>query len=338
MKYVIELSEQLRGKVADFMRRKGLSSLSDVVHVALENQLELEAHGEGPVGGHPVARAEPLPPGSAPPLSSPWADIRVDDLMWKSIQTAQPGSLANAPVWGQVNRLFPMKVSLRVLARGLATGKGEMTLQQFHTDATSICARARTYLEAYDAKRNLPRGERLSAAFPENTEKSARRFQAQFLGRVLRDGRVLGALPEFGFVTISAGHVLMTDQGLGFARLANPVLDSEEPSAEALSSEEVGFLLDHLRTRMPEEFAFLTTILRWISDGSNTPDELTRRVRKAWPQWTAKVANTMRTGALGRMHDFGLIARHKKGLRVTYTLSPRGAELVEMLRGERDVR
>ncbi len=340
MKYVVELPEHLYVRVSSLIQRRGLISLSQVVQAALENQLELEGSEEGPVAGG----TEPIAQGAGPLVTAgrlaPWEGIRLDDLHWDL--TAEPAAhLAAGPVWGQVNRILPMKVGLRVLSSELSNSRAPVSLQRFHESATARAVRARFFLAARDADQDLPRGERLSAAFPEDTEKSRSRFQAHFLGRVLRDKRVAGALPEYGFINISSENgqgVVLTDSGLQFARLKNPVLDASEPTATALSAEEVEFLLAHLHDHMKEEFGFMTTLLRWIAEGSDKPDDLTRRVQKAWPQWSSKVANTMRAGALGRMHDLRLIGRQKDGTRVTYVVQPSGNSLVGQIMGENDAK
>jgi hypothetical protein len=341
MKYVVDLPDSLLYRLNDLMRGKGLASLSEIVRIALENQLALEARDEGPVARQftPSSSLSSFAMAAVPAsrTTPPWDGIRLDDLSWNDIQCAPPERIAVTPIWGQINRIFPMKVALRVLARDSSKRGGGLPLDQFSAEAIRVGVRVRSYLGAYDAENEVPRGERLSAAFPENTEKSARRFQAHFLGRVSRDGRVQGALPEFGFVRISPNDphlVSLTTHGVSFAKIQNPVLDLSLSSAGPLAAEEIEFLLSHLKSEMSPEFTFLTTLLRWIPDGSDNPDELTRRVQKAWPQWSSKVANTMRAGALGRMHDLGLIGRRKDGLRVTYSLTTRGKQLVDTQGGK----
>jgi len=40
-----------------------------------------------------------------------------------------------------------------------------------------------------------------------------------------------------------------------------------------------------------------------------------------------KIVSTMRAGAIGRLHDLGLLARTREGTAVSYSLSPRAKEV-----------
>ncbi len=335
MKFVIDISPEMYKRILGAADSDEPSSVSQFIRIAVENQLALEEASEGPVEAVlEDASHEGLQSGIiAQERVGPWPSLRKADLSWDMLAGVPPSQMGSGPLWGQFNRLLPLKVSIRVLARDLISADEKVSLDAFHTSATATGIRAHRFLEWVDARSKTPRGERLATAFPKNTEKSIRRFQSHFLGYLQRDGVPVGALPTMGFVTISPEHdrgVLLTDLGLGFARLHNPVIDEQGLPTSALGVEERAFLLEHIRTNLPNEFDLDLNLLRWVLKGANTPESLTRQVQRAFPDWSRKVANTMRAGALGRMQELALFSRRRSGRNITYNLEPFGLKLAEV--------
>jgi DNA-binding HxlR family transcriptional regulator len=81
-----------------------------------------------------------------------------------------------------------------------------------------------------------------------------------------------------------------------------------------------------------EAFAF-RTLIQAIAEGAITPDKLDEALRVHVPTETNRSLSpsfltSQRSGALSRMADLGLIARKRKGVRVSYTITPAGEALV----------
>lgn len=337
MKFVVDLRKSTYERIASLVEKHRLDGISQFLQIAIENQLALEDLEEGPfvVPTETGAVSQPLSNIVEEPAIEVWRGLHATDVSWDEIEIADPSHVESAPIWGQYNRLLPVKVAVRVLARELVSHGKSVPLTDFHAATSKIAVRVRRFLETVDNHNETPRGERLSTGFPEGREKSVQRFQAHFLGYLQGDGTAVGALPQLGFVSISpepGNSVFLTKPGLELARLSNPLIDGESPYSRSLSPKEVDFLLSHIKRSLPIEFEFITTLLQWISQGTRTPEELTKRIQRAYPEWSRKVANSMRTGALGRMHDLGLIIRERDGRHVTYELQPGGDRLVSKKR------
>jgi len=335
MRVIVDIPPDQYERVLTAIRAGRAVSVSQFLRYAIENQLALEEHGEGLLGS-------PTSPGGSYPKeanvlakipSDPWAGLHVDDIRWEDLPRSEsPSHLRNELIWGQYNRLFPLKVAARVLAQLQLTKNGKVSLHDFHARASEVATEARYVLESFDLKNETPRGGRLAAAFPEHREKSVERFKGHFLGYLRTDGTAVGALPELGFVNISSDSnstTALSDVGVQFAQLRNPIVDDNNYAGSAFSPDEVSFLINHLRKRLPKEHDYVTRMASWISEGDNTPDTLLRRVQMFNPNWTKKVANTMRSGAIARMQELDLVSLTKEGLHVSYTVTPSGLSMLE---------
>lgn len=351
MKYIVELPPDVYERAAVVSKARGLPSVSQFIQTAIVNQLALEEAEEGLVSTEPMVAAVNPPTTStlhrassshagakkatqklpASPDAGPWAGLAQADIEWGAIATATHLHLDPAPIWGQCNRIFPLKVALRELASMSARRADAVPLDEFVGSATNRAIRARESLESLDEKHEIPRGERLSAAFPKDTAESRLRFHTHFLARVQRDNTLGGTLAAVGLVghnDESTKALLLSDAGLAFARIENPILDSGD-GINSLSSTEADFFISHLKARVRGEWMLVYRVLSWISEGATTPEDLRVKVQQGWRDWTPKVVDTMRAGVLGRMQELGLIEREREGLYVTYRLSSKGRHLLK---------
>ncbi|MCJ2555754.1 MAG: hypothetical protein LN415_01420 [Candidatus Thermoplasmatota archaeon] len=317
MKVVMELPPEIYEHLSAVARAMEMS-ISQFVQVALENQFALEGLEVGErIGARSLARSREHA------LVDPWRGLRGSDIPWDSLKVEEEYHASSTVLWGQVNRLFPLKVSLRVLA----SLKERVPLKVFHIEATEAAVRVRMHLEALDRTNLIPRGERLAAGFPKNVDKSKRRFRNHFLCHLVRGRRPAGALAHLGFVALSREPetVSLTYPGMDFARLKNPML--EAPSTEVFSGEEIDFLLEYFEHEVKGEYELYRRMARWIASGEDTPDRLTAKMLVGSSK-SVKVVNTMRAGALGRMQELGLVRRERDGRRVRYHVRERGERLL----------
>ncbi|HUS70080.1 MAG TPA: hypothetical protein VM075_04795 [Anaerolineae bacterium] len=237
--------------------------------------------------------------------------------------------------WGQTNKLLPVKLAVRLLARQVSNMQPVVPLDDFKEEAAHKARTLGLWLARNDAKNNRRWGERLSAGFPIGKGRKERgslnRYASQFVGSHRRsDNRLFGALFELQFgasqVQGTKVSVGLTEGGAQFARLPNPVLDNHDVSS-ALGQEEAEFYLDHIRGRVPGEVYAFTLILSLLDDGVNGREELNQQIRhRVELPWTDKMVNTQRAGAMARMYDLRLIDRDREGLTVSYRPTPRGLD------------
>lgn len=238
-------------------------------------------------------------------------------------ETAETRPTIKGPIWGQFNKLLPIKIGVRGLAILQSEGGGPVPLNRFRKVVGGQAAQVRTHLEKLDDEQGRRRGEKMAAGLPDGSrEKSLRRYRNHFLGSLKSDGDMRGALAQMGFVRLYVEGdeelATLTESGFEFATSPNPVLDGEEEPTETLSLDEREFLIRHLEENLPKEIDGMKKILNWINQGDDTPNKLNEKVATLNRGWSEKVARTMRTGFLGRMYDLGLIGREWEGISVRY--------------------
>lgn len=355
MKLVVDIPDTLVGPIKRVVEDQGYENSQEFVTTAIENQLELE---ESDVEGfktldEAVAEFDAGAPDSS---EEPEQEIEPDDVgtdglgqrEYDTVPTVTPPDEDRLPsglLWGQYNKIFPAKLVVRRLANvvheqnedGTSTpqdGIQWIDLDQFHKETAELARNYGLQIKEYDEKQSRGRGEKLSAGLPtgEDTEKSVGRFQTHFVGRSKQDGSLAGAAPSLLFVDITdedVSRIGITEAGLAFAELYNPLLDVGPDADESLSADERDFYMDHVREELPAEHEAMVTAANAIADGSDRPDELTDRVAQLQESWSESKANTMRSGIVSRMHELGLIERERVGQRgIAYTLTETGEALV----------
>ena len=244
------------------------------------------------------------------------------------------------PLSGYYNRILPIKLTLRVMAAMAFAeshenedwGDTDISLKSLREKSLNIAKYAREWLLHLDARSGSTKGSEISVGFPDNTEKAAERFVAQFVGSK-RNKKLSGAIFEMGFVNISEfmGTLLddlrFTNPGWQFAMMQNPIIDGGMEgwkeyinSGRRFSDDEIKFLIMHFKQNVPAEWKLINTISNLIDSGSNRPQALQEKLVGQY-EWDKTKASQMRNGALSRMEELCLISRTKKGREVTYSLT-----------------
>jgi hypothetical protein len=335
MRLIIDIPEYLVSEARKRIQEGRYSDLSSFIVTSVENQLMLDKGDlvsstvllEGSQGlGSPL---ESLPnnrklPG---PSDYPAAQI-VAYPEWEDRSEKHW-------LWGQINKLLPIKFAARALANETLTTKELPLLEAFANKAAAEARVVGLSLKRLDQAEKRPPGYKLGTGFPTSgkIEKAERRFRSQFIAYVRDDRQVSGALPELMFANVieRRGENVMglTEAGVAFATLSNPVLDKGDWS-QALSEEEADFYLDHIRRRVPWEVSAFALILSIIGEGIDGRMEVNNAVRdRLQVEWTPKEVNTQRAGAMARMFDLRLLARERRGRRVRYAATDRGAAWLE---------
>ena len=228
-------------------------------------------------------------------------------------------------IFGQVNRVFPIKVVCRWLANHAAI---EHQWPKFTAVSTSIADDAGTLgslLDQWDKKKNArERGGEMATALPRRKNNaSIDRFLSQFVARITRSSEMVpGAVSQYGLARFEDASLVLTEQGAEFAVLENPILDIQNDSAAStLSSEEADFLVTHIQNWAPTEWDDMRTVLTAVKSGKTTPTEVGDFVRGVMPEgWSDSMIQTHVSGVIARLGDIRLLRRNWQGRNVNYEL------------------
>jgi hypothetical protein len=334
MRYVLDVPTTVADEINRLVAAGKYKSPQDFILLSIQNQVYLESQSIESEAG-PSRSLNVLPKtlfGS--PDSDEYLSMNID-----GVKTVEFGPLKRQEVlWGQYNRFLPAKIVVRVEANLLRRNATEyVPLSDLHEIAAITARRLGKEIAHNDKILGHKRGTIISAGFPMGKEdKSASRFKYQFAGHISA-GKIEGAAPVLKFLDMKkqdgTSLVGITDYGLKFASFSNPVIDNHDYTSP-LSEEEVSFLLDHIALHVPGEARLIHFILDNVSQGRKTPEKLNDSVRSEYGSvWKGRnEPATMRSGAVSRMSELGLIKREKDGVKVTYLLTERGQQYLNRLK------
>ena len=253
--------------------------------------------------------------------------------------SAAPNEVGTERIWGQVNRLFPLKLACRWIYSRMressAWPKLNLVLDQLPRD-TAVFG---SFVETLDARAGRARESALSAGLPRaGNLASCDRFASQFLARVTRANRVHpGAAFQIGLACLVGDDVQLTSKGCELALLENPLLDSSAGSAEqTLSTDERRLLVDHIMESVPAERGDQLCVLTAIRDGHVTPVGLLSYIHRNFPEdWSDLAFRTHVYGILARLAELGQIQRVWTGRSVNYRLTDSASVLVDQFANAR---
>ncbi|EJN57750.1 hypothetical protein [Halogranum rubrum] len=354
MKLVVDLPDTLVGRIRDAVEEGGYDDAREFVTTAIENQLELEEE-EDYTGSfktideaiqefeHNKTRSKATSRPGDEPVSGPQIDLA--RRAYKNVIPVNlPASnrVSEGPLWGQYNRILPVKFVIRRLANVLDDSANQEANQPVQRDlsefSTEVAWEAREFgkeLERIDDRRSRARGEKLSAGFPtgKKTEKSIDRFESHFVGYADRNGNLTGAPASLRLVNITAdkgSELGLSKYGVEFAALENPLFDKDVEADDPLSDQEKQFYISHVREVLPKEFNAMVHTAKAISEGDDRPQSLSDRVAELDDEWSDAQASTNRSGLISRMYELSLVDRHRVGQRgIGYELTEEGYDLIQ---------
>ena len=293
----------------------------------------------------PMPRAEPeMPPVFLLPGI---ADEKIRTMPSVAESEPKSGSQPSLKSWlfGQYNKFLPIKANTRALAHFTSTSSRGVSLNDASRAIAREAAKLGQYLERCDRQNGTGKDDALATAFPVNSkdpEKALIRYAQHFVGAFSSTRQPTGFLACLKFIQVSdtePERVLLTEAALRFALMPNPILDSQSDEghradgSRKFSDDEQALLREHIMRSVPVERCAYTTIASAVSAGAVSPDKidawLISRARHLEIEITPGFVATQRSGAISRMADLGLIARHRSGLQVTYALSASGQALFE---------
>lgn len=341
MKYLADISRKHAEKINKLIQEAQYESVAHFISVAVENQLCLEESGEIQSINHRDLNVD-----EGLDRVSKVVDfdrMKLSNIHLEPELVTEPtfGQLVlsngekiekHTWLWGQINKILPVKIGVRVLLHELKERKW-MELDHFLEKATNEAAQLGNLIRSFEHKNDKKRGEKISAGLPDtNKEKSQTRYKSHFLTQVRRDGLLNGAMAILRFANINTNgkcdkqFIGLTKHGFKFATISNPALDMENFDL-SLSNSETQFYLEHSKKHVINEHQAILWVLRKINNGVNKRDALNQELKKEYGEyWKASdaVINTQRTGLMARMFELGLLDKDKKGIYVTYKLSEFG--------------
>ncbi|PIP68371.1 MAG: hypothetical protein COW92_01665 [Candidatus Omnitrophica bacterium CG22_combo_CG10-13_8_21_14_all_43_16] len=387
MRYVIDVTQKQVDYISRLVNLGRYSSTAQFILTAMENQLYIEegdevtklptnklANGNSTIHIKEYTNNPTDYPGIDVDVVPSLTDIRSNKVKTMSyprfedlacsIKRGKTLNESDAWLWGQVNRIFPIKLGLRILLASL--GKEEtVELESFRTKAGEIALAYGKMLRGHERHEKKIRVERVSAGLPidisdneyreltiaklgKNTRvgeidaylqqeefKSTNRYRAQFLASMRKDGKLEGAMPYLRFVSLKKHedgkvYIGVTNAGLDFACLKNPIIDDKNFDA-SLADKEKEYYLEHVYKNVKGEHAAIQWLLKKIESGINRREQINDRLKAELnPKWEDSdlVINTQRAGLMARMFELGLIGRDKEGVSVEYKVTTNGMQLI----------
>lgn len=343
MKYIVDISPKHAQTIQELLGKGTYGSLSQFISASIENQLALEENdttGLVPFRLEKETQAPVRIPTKAAPTSEELEKYKLANISDFKSSIVAPGfnnlvfASQNIPekqawIWGQVNKIFPVKLGLRVLHQLLAA-KQTLELNHFLEAATEEAVMYGEKIRAHEKQAGKIRDEKISAALPPTGEKSRTRYKFQFLVYPRKDGLLDGAMALMRFCNVYTEKkkqmIGITDAGLKFSCINNPVLDNNDFD-RSLSDEESRFYISHIKENVKGEYEAIKWILKQINSGKTDRETLNASIEKTFGNiWdsTPAVINTQRAGLTARIFELGLIEKEKDGIYVKYAVSDFG--------------
>lgn len=355
MRYVIDIPKNLMIKIRSILEKGDYESLNELIITALENQATLE---EGEVITEdlftttwkmPKTGLEATQHREEKELSDieNWIMLK-DNYSLKTLPMPTSEKLAykdpgydydKSWLWGQINRIFSIKLGLRVLANMQHENSDLVLLSGFKSKASDVARTFGLILKKIDGKLKRGRDDRVSVGFPigQNKEISEQRYQAHFLASIRSDYILDGAMARLKFVDIEETNdrkylIGLTKEGLEFAKFISPILDNNINSERTLSDDEIDFYLNHIEKNVRQELNPIFHLLDIINNGSFSINEIDNGIKQIKPSWKDTFVTTYRSGALGRINELKLVRKSKNGVMVRYNISDKGKNFLERVK------
>jgi hypothetical protein len=335
MRYIVEITQAKADTISSYIEQGRYKSFNDFLLVALENQLFIESRELG-IQSEQATRTGG--PGGPEPFLTRKATYRpiseVEELKINfnsTLKPTEPPALENLwsqYLWGHYNRILPAKITLRVLTN-LLDDSEKIDLRVLQEHASNVAAIVGTYLKTVDKKTRRKRWEGLSVGLPNSMKDASAisRFKLQFVGYATKEGVLHGMPIALRFMNVTRGEygkdsqVGITTAGIDFAKLPNPIIDSDL-TERTLSDEEIAFYLGHIRNAQPYELKAFETVVAGIENGQKTYDAIKTQIHGLEKSWSDSIVNTMCIGILSRMRELGIVQMHRDGLRSYYQIGP----------------
>lgn len=349
MRYLVDLTQKEAEEIKKFINASKYQTVAQFISTAIENQIYIENAGSESLSSILVARKTPdILSKSDLVIAKDCRNITLAEIKSqpKTVTIPSFSELAvslyykakeeNCWLWGQTNKIFPVKIGLRVLY-ALIGSEQWLDLEEYKEKAANVAAEYGVAIRKYEDNKNKMRDERISAGLPDGKEfKSKFRYKGHFLAYMRKDGKLDGAMPFLRFANLNKDEkgknfIGLTESGLNFARIENPVIDHND-FEKSFSQAEIDFYLDYISRNVKGEASAINWVLNKIVNGVNDRGsinkELSREIAPSWGEISEAVVNTQRAGLMARMFELGLIDKKKDGITVTYIITDTGRKFL----------
>ena len=295
-------------------------SISELVAVAVENQLALETATDEPAADAPSATtkndqaftveparastirdAATAPPTVDEPLSALGLLGRPNG---QQLPTAAPARVGDEPLSQFTNRLNPLVAGTRVLVN-MVVHTGPPEIDAFVQAAAAEARDLGLRLRGEDVRAGRRGRHRRWTAWPvgEDEVKSLARFRKSFL--MWRDAKTAdGPMVQLGLAAGDDGRAYPTPAGVELATALIPALDGGGIELLGTEHREV---LAHQLLALPGEKAEIAAFLDAVDDSDGVQDDVDKRVAHDHKQWTEAQVVSHRAAMLGRLRDLGVL-------------------------------
>jgi len=336
LRFIVDINLETMDVINGLMRKGRYRTVQEFIITAIQNQLysieqvPLDAVPTPQLGPRSLNTRDP-PRGRTQYHFQDY--LRLDSYSIKTISPPDPEQVSNT-IYGLWNRFLPTKITTRVLANMLNRNAESLRLDAVQENASNAARELGQILSKNEKNTGRKREDRISTALPikKDAYKTKMRFKAHFVG-AFRGDHIDGMPATLKFINIvrdSNGQPLigLTEFGLKFASLENPVLDKGEYS-ESLSQDEKKSLIEHISSQLPEENHNLRITLETIRNGASSPAKLSMALSHLMPSLGHNQLETMRTGLISRLAELGLISRIPEEGSNRYELTDSGRSLLE---------
>ncbi len=245
-----------------------------------------------------------------------------------------------------VPRLLPVKLVTRVLIGELGRqGSRWVEFDAFDRVLGPQALQWREYLYRLDRTGGRGRGELLSTALPSGKRdvgKSLSRFRDAYAGFVYKNGRLYGASPFLELTSLEGSRnelrIGLTEAGVQFAKMENPVFDGEKNVFPPFSEDEVDFVLKQLSHNSPREAEHIAFYLRVLRDD---PESTRKSVNDAMRPFyttvwdplslTREQVDSTRAALHSRCQELGLAGTVRVGKAALYLATADGLDWIPTL-------
>lgn len=310
----------------------GYASLSELVVVALQNQLllhELQTSPDGAVSGDResdglAGSSSVLSIGTLRPQDIQVLLHRPEDRPPDTLQFLKP---AAERLFVLTNRLGPLKIGARVLANLRLMDGNWPTIEQFTIKAAQTARALGARLRAEDERKRARGPERRATGFPigPEAEKALDRFVSSFTLVRGTSGRAVGPMAILCLADVRDGRAILTDPGWELAAACSPLLG--ECDGHTLGEDEREILRNSLLSTGGETKGILQTAGA-IQQTSGRQIDVDKTLGRLNPSWSPMRVVAERASMIGRLRDVGIVELNGRGEEARVILTPRGEKFV----------
>ena len=330
MRYIVDISPDTLDTLNILIQKGEYRTVQEFISTAIQNQIYLS---EQPALSIIAPTSSQTGPSESvrEPDSKSLLDIR--NFQVETLDESK--NVRNGTLSGFWNKFLPVKITLRVLANMQHENDAPVLLDMLQENASVEARKLGQTLVRKERGSGRKRGDRLFTALPvkRSSDKSRLRFKSHFVGSLSGD-KIDGMPGALELIHISKGsdgkdYVFISERGLSFAGLPNPIIDNNDYNS-TLSEEEKAFLVAEIRSRLPDEYEAIRSVLKLIDEGNADTKTLLSELKKTHPELSHNKLTIFLSGMLNRLADLGLVTRIFEGLAFKYEVSEKGDSIAYM--------